>query len=217
MQITQIILEAIIILLTTYIAFVKSYSQEKGKNLATKEDIEEITNKIENVKSEVQHAYSQKSQYLEKNKLALINFYEEYVYWTEFSIKNISVVINQVFEPEKIREVINDLNRQQSVVSRAFWVLSLFELEDETFIKQMKTSYLEANNLCRSTFDYLISVETFAVNYKMTGVINDSMIRENNSSRERFIENRNLQEEIVNRLTVVLTNVIRKKMIEKYS
>ena len=31
----------------------KSYQSEKGKNLATKEDIEDITAKIENVKNEI--------------------------------------------------------------------------------------------------------------------------------------------------------------------
>lgn len=46
----EIIFKIIMILLGLYLAFFKSYFQEKGKNLATNEDIEELTNKVESVK-----------------------------------------------------------------------------------------------------------------------------------------------------------------------
>ena len=49
-----IILEVLILLgifsIFTFKKYLFSYSVEKGKNLATKEDVEEITNKIENIK-----------------------------------------------------------------------------------------------------------------------------------------------------------------------
>ena len=45
----QTILEVLILLLLLYLAFFKSYFQEKGKNLATKEDTEEITSLVESV------------------------------------------------------------------------------------------------------------------------------------------------------------------------
>ncbi|MEM0544145.1 hypothetical protein WFZ85_16285 [Flavobacterium sp. j3] len=50
----QIVLEIIIIGLGLYLAFIKSYREEKGKNLATKEDISAITKQIEGVKSEIE-------------------------------------------------------------------------------------------------------------------------------------------------------------------
>lgn len=51
MQITQLVIEILLVLLGLYLAFFKSYFKEKGKNLATKEDISEITEKIETIKS----------------------------------------------------------------------------------------------------------------------------------------------------------------------
>ena len=51
-QIVEIILEVILIILGLYLAFFKSYFSEKGKNLATVEDIEKITNIVEAVKRE---------------------------------------------------------------------------------------------------------------------------------------------------------------------
>lgn len=45
--------------------FLPSYFSEKGKNIATKEDIEQITQKIENVKSN----YRNEEKFLEKRRL----------------------------------------------------------------------------------------------------------------------------------------------------
>ena len=56
----QLVLEALILLLLLYLAFLKSYFQEKGKNVATKEDVEEITSLVESVKSELQFSLQAK-------------------------------------------------------------------------------------------------------------------------------------------------------------
>jgi hypothetical protein len=68
MQLTEIILEVLILLCGLYLALFKSYFTEKGKNLATLEDIEDITKKVEEVKSEIQ-----KQQLVEKQKRELKN------------------------------------------------------------------------------------------------------------------------------------------------
>ena len=52
METIRLLLDISIILLALYWLFIKSYTAEKGKNLATKEDIKEITDKIEAVKLE---------------------------------------------------------------------------------------------------------------------------------------------------------------------
>lgn len=88
----EIILEIIIIIMVLYLALFKSYFQEKGKNIATSEDIEKLTLKVETVKQ----------QFLEKNanlkakldlltnlqinrkndeRLALINFHKKIKKW----------------------------------------------------------------------------------------------------------------------------------------
>ena len=52
----QIALQIILILIGLYLALVKSYFQEKGKNIATKEDIEEITQKVEKIKNDLNYS-----------------------------------------------------------------------------------------------------------------------------------------------------------------
>ena len=50
MVVAQLILQAIIMLGILYIVLFKSYFHEKGKNIATKEDIAEITHSVESIK-----------------------------------------------------------------------------------------------------------------------------------------------------------------------
>ena len=60
-----------------YIARNKSYESEKGKNLATKEDIEEITKKIELVKNEIGFEKQRENEYLKERKETFLNFLNE--------------------------------------------------------------------------------------------------------------------------------------------
>ena len=101
------------------ILYIKGYSNEKGKNLATKEDIEDITRKIENVKVELQHSYSQKRELVEKHKFALIDFLEQFNKWVGYSMREISVVDN-IFEVDPIRKVITEIYKQKNLVEKSF-------------------------------------------------------------------------------------------------
>ncbi len=68
METLRIILDLILILLGLYIVLFKAYLSQKGKNLATKEDIKAITEKIESVK----YSYQKKGE-LDKKELGLNN------------------------------------------------------------------------------------------------------------------------------------------------
>ncbi len=59
-----------------YFAYFKSYRSEKGKNLSTKEDIEEITNKIESIKNEVSFSKQREHDYLLERKQYVVSFLE---------------------------------------------------------------------------------------------------------------------------------------------
>ncbi len=65
MEAVRIIMEIVILIGLGYIAFFKSYFTEKGKNLASKEDLKELTEKVESVKIEF-------NKELEKFKLSLV-------------------------------------------------------------------------------------------------------------------------------------------------
>ena len=56
-----------------YAARDKSYEEEKGKNIATKEDIAEITKQIENVKAEISFENQRKKEYIDERKKHLVN------------------------------------------------------------------------------------------------------------------------------------------------
>lgn len=49
----QIVFDIVLTIIGLYLAFGKSYFSEKGKNLATREDVGLITKEIETVKNEI--------------------------------------------------------------------------------------------------------------------------------------------------------------------
>lgn len=56
-----------------YFIFFKSYSNEKGKNHATKEDIEEITSKIETIRKEIEYQGNIKTHRFDLKRKACLN------------------------------------------------------------------------------------------------------------------------------------------------
>lgn len=81
MQLIEIILQLSLLLLLGYVAFFKSYFVEKGKNLATKEDIEEITKTIETVKNDIHLSTQFKISIKNEERNALVEGYIKYSNW----------------------------------------------------------------------------------------------------------------------------------------
>lgn len=78
MEIFKLLTEIVLIILVLFLIFGKSFFSEKGKNLATKKDIKEITEKIESVKLEFNRKQSIDKYELELNQRlynALNDFY----------------------------------------------------------------------------------------------------------------------------------------------
>ena len=86
----QLVLEAFILLLLLYMAFLKSYFQEKGKNVATKEDVEEITSLVEAVKSQLQFSLQAKLSLRAEEHQALVDYFSKYSAWLS-AITNCSI------------------------------------------------------------------------------------------------------------------------------
>ena len=87
----------------------KSYEEEKGKNIATKEDIAEITKQIENVKAEISFENQRKKEYIDERKKHLVNV----LYYAE----KIQMVRNRLFIyarnadlKKKLYELIDEVN-----------------------------------------------------------------------------------------------------------
>jgi hypothetical protein len=87
----QLVLEALILLLLLYLAFLKSYFQEKGRNVATKEDVEEITSLVESVKSQLQFSLQAKLSLRTEEHQALVDYFSKYSAWLS-AITNCSIV-----------------------------------------------------------------------------------------------------------------------------
>ncbi|MDN3668461.1 hypothetical protein QWY93_03860 [Echinicola jeungdonensis] len=107
----RILLDILFILGGLYLAFFKSYFTEKGKSVATKEDIEEITQKVEIVKTEVLYLNNQRSQWNDENKKALLDFYDSFNRILFIFQKDVTkTILSHPFETPNYRLQIEDLN-----------------------------------------------------------------------------------------------------------
>ncbi len=178
----------IVLLANLYLILIKDYFREKGKNIATKEDIEEITTKIENVKLELEYSKSQKKKYQEENKLALINFYDDFIIWCEYSVNNISVSIDLLHSPEQIRIMINDFNSINSKVLKTYWRICLFEINNQKLANEIIELYSQAEKLHNINSDYLIEMENLSIclKFKNKNLLNEKIEIEYKKLNDNF-------------------------------
>lgn len=128
MDIIQFVVNIIALLLFLFIYLFRSYSSEKGKNLATKEDIEEITHKIESVKSELQFQTQNKLTTKNAERDALINLYEKY-YLYLVSITDTQFPLDST--PSKLNQTIYKLDELETGFLIAKARTELFIINDE--------------------------------------------------------------------------------------
>jgi hypothetical protein len=152
---SEIILEIILVLIGLYLAMFKSYFQEKGKNIATSEDIEKLTLKVESIKQ----------QFLEKNavlkakldlltnlqinhknekRLALIDFHKKIKSWIGLLTESIPSLVDN-YDNNEIQAKIHfyDLTYRQVLASEALLELYLYDEKLAKLIRDLKTKILE--------------------------------------------------------------------------
>ena len=91
--------------------------------------------------------------------MALLSFFDEYITWNENTLKNIFITINDLYDPNTIREQINILNLQQLNVQKSFWKLCLFELQNTELVKEINEIYFDTEKIHDATFEYLCNME----------------------------------------------------------
>lgn len=79
----QLIIQLLLLLFVLYLAFFKSYFSEKGKNLATQEDVQRITSLVENVKVQLQFSLQAKLVLKREEHDALLQYYSKLYAWVE--------------------------------------------------------------------------------------------------------------------------------------
>jgi hypothetical protein len=165
---TEIILDIIIILIGLYLALFKSYFQEKGKNIATSEDIEGLTLKVESVKQ----------QFLEKNanlkakldlftnlqlghkndeRQALISFHKKISQWIGLLTES-SVPLIDDYDNEEIKMKYYHYDNTYSDVLSAQALLRIYVEDQELkgIIDELKIKTLE--NLAQHPSDFLTNL-----------------------------------------------------------
>ncbi len=126
----QLVLDALILLLLLYIVFLKSYFQEKGKNVATKEDIEEITSLVEAVKSQLQFSLQAKLSLRAEEHQTLIDYFSKYSAWLS-AITNCSALGITKDNPSRSAEIRSQLDMLHQDFDLAAGKMELFvENED---------------------------------------------------------------------------------------
>ena len=160
--IIKIILDSIIIIIGLYFIFWKSYIAEKGKNLATKKDIEEITNKIETVKNEVSFRSQRKHEYINDRKKSAIDFLNSISVWLDFTLRPIGTIYNNPTNQELLGNLINDLKIQGGKTTTCYWTLFVYfdNTEFNKIVDELYNNCLDLHNL---TNTMLISLERKAI------------------------------------------------------
>ncbi|MBX2905313.1 MAG: hypothetical protein KF744_04695 [Taibaiella sp.] len=151
LQTIQLILESLLILLGLYMAFVKSYVQEKGKNLATKQDIEGITQKVESVKTEFQVLSHSRTTINQEKRNSFLKYYDSYFSWLNIVLDSTYGSIDQ-FKNEEIEKHQSRLNSMyldmcNSEARMQLWNdnIELLSIADAVKVETYNNFYVELN------------------------------------------------------------------------
>ena len=151
----QFILEVLILLLLLYLAFLKSYFQEKGKNVATKEDVEGITSLVESVKSQLQFSLQAKLSLRAEEHQALVDYFSKYSAWLS-AIMNWSAVGINPDNTLRLAEIRSQLDLLHQDFDLAAGKLELF-VENEDIRSQRGPMVIETlkfqGHAQQATFD----------------------------------------------------------------
>ena len=110
LEILQLVVQILILLLLLYVAFLRSYFQEKGKNLATKEDVEEITSLVESV--QLHFSLHAKLSLRAEEHESLMDYFSKYYSWLT-ALMNCSFAGIRDMDASRLEEIRTQLNGLQ--------------------------------------------------------------------------------------------------------
>jgi len=150
----QIIIEILLLFLALYLAFFKSYFQEKGKNIATKEDIGEITEEIESIKNGIQFYTQSKLTLKNEERNALIELHEKYSYWLKYAMGLELASINED-NKSKLDTIEDKLSKANLEFEIAVGKMEIFVASDELskIVGKLTTETLMLHSLAVETIN----------------------------------------------------------------
>jgi len=158
---------------------VVNYFKEKGKNLATKEDIAGITKKVEEVKkvffdesiklkNELDLLSNFKLSFFNVEKKVLMKFSKNYQVWIRM-ISYDSLTVNQIFDNTEVDKYLKKIDKAFNVISNSKTDLNMF-IENSRIITLSDELMVEANNAFRvQTHKYLRLIKDNNNKYSLTG------------------------------------------------
>lgn len=199
MDTVQIILEIIIIILGVYMAFIKSYFSEHGKQLALKEHVEELTKKIETVKSEIDFLTKTKFDLATNERSAILDFHSKYYDWRNSLLKLYPSVINET-NFDTYDQFFNDARTKELFTQNAEERLNLFE------------NTAELIELKKGTLIACLEVQQLAQEY-FGNVAYEYMLYQHHKKTNPIENHLDIQKEHYEKVKVILKEYREKKLI----
>lgn len=115
----------------------KYYEAEKGKNLATKEDIEQITKSIEQIKNEISYENLRKHNAIQERERRFLNvlhiaeriqMQQALVFYSMYQVENATVMMNAIKETN---ELLMELNHEYRLIIMSYKDLKALQNLDE--------------------------------------------------------------------------------------
>ncbi len=175
--IIRIVLDILILLSGLLLILSKSYIKEKGKNVATKEDIGAITKEIESVKNAISFNNQRNMDWYVEIKNNMINCYDSYYKWiNSFQIADILLTYHDNLP--NLRETINELKNNNREFQKYFRRLGIYD-EDLEFAKSISKIYSETIKRHNQVQRLLISLEEIAFHHE--NLINEADVKTDNT------------------------------------
>lgn len=194
-QTSSLIFNLLILIIGLYLVFLKDYVSQKGKNLATKKDISEITKRVEDVKSEINEISLKKQDRFLEFKKSVLEYNYELVKWGELSIKDIALANSDPWDSNGLKIKLYNLQNQSTIVQIAFWKLFIYSNQkDEEWLNKINielTNILPLNRLATSFLEEMCFLSTKLNLVKSNSDTTSEIYKECTSKIESFILERN--------------------------
>lgn len=158
--------DVIILIIFLYFLFIKNYFSEKGKNLATKEDIGKITEEIEIVKNEILISTQAKSEFLRERKACLLDFHDKSNLFVDYFTKFVDSLANNLSDIKLIQNEIGNIRLEGAKLVSSFMKLYIYFDNHHILLETAKTYYDSIVKLQRIVMSTLFQIEQSSQNEK---------------------------------------------------
>ena len=182
----------------------KYYEAEKGKNLATKEDIEQITKSIEKIKNEISYENLRKHNAIQERERRFLNvlhiaeriqMQQALVFYSMYQVENSAVMMNSIKETN---ELLTELNHEYRLILASYKDIKALQNMEE-LVKHLRIYATEiclaASNAAAYMSSWKSSMDMFLQNGDdsvKTAALKQAAL--NRESLERHIESVRFEE-----------------------